>query len=176
MEKNMKKLKSALLVTVASTLLAACGTEELADGKYYFTETHVGDGTSCVINERSIQKDAWIVDIRSEGEGSDKVYFFTPNEELSAPIPSMDEAKMVDGVIDMVAQGPYAKNISSTIYSYKTTVQVEINEDVDNTLWLNKFDVERKSSKKVKNKDWVKKILSSNDKATRVCLAQKSSD
>ena len=102
----MKKL--ALLVTFASTLLAACGNEEIADGKYYVTETHIGDGTSCVISERAIQNDHWVIEVISEGEGDEKMYYFIPNEGISAPIPSTDGSKMVESLVDMIATGPYA--------------------------------------------------------------------
>ena len=67
--------------------------------------------------------------------------------------------------------------MKSTLYTYKTTIQIEKNEDVDNTLWLNKLDVRKKSFKansKAREKDWVKKILSNNEYATRVCLAKKA--
>jgi hypothetical protein len=167
----MKKL--ALLV-VASSLLAACGSPEIAEGKYYLTETDVGDGTSCVIKDRTLQRDLWVVEIISEGDGDDKMYYFLPNEKVSAPIPSVEGVVMVDGVVEMFSTGPYTKNIRSAISTYETTVQIEINDDVENTIWLNKLDVKRTSLRGVKEKDLVKKILSNNEEATRVCLATKA--
>jgi hypothetical protein len=162
----MKKL--GLIVVAASSLLAACGNETILDGKYYPTDIKTGDGTLCVIDNESVRKDRFIFEINSEGDGDDKLYFFTPNKNLGAPIPSTEGAKIANGVVDMVSSGPYRNN------AVTTTVQIEINDDVENTLWLNKFDMRAMSRKGLKEINLVERLLFDSESATRVCLIKKA--
>ena len=177
----MKKLTTLLSATALTILLTGCGTSEVSDGKYYFTDVSTGDGTECLMSDRAFKEDMWVVDVTSSIVDGNKAYFFDLNPEFKVTGTTETPAYLVENTISTTYNTFYG-SLSTRIYDIKLDLEIEINDDVDRSIWLKQLDVTKSGGgrKGSKTKDFIKKVLDSAKRANpsladldKICLVQK---
>lgn len=177
----MKKLTTLLSATALTFLLTGCGTNEVSDGKYYFTDVSTGDGTECLVSDRAFEEDMWIVDVTSSLVDGNKAYFFDLNPDFKVNGTTETPAYLVENSLS-TTYSTLSGNLSTRIYEIKLDLEIEINEDVDGSIWLKKLDVTKpaRGRKGLTTKDFIKKSLKYAKQANpslgdlnKICLVQK---